>query len=484
MGSRQLFVLRDFQSHVVVLGIVFATNLCAAQSVVDWAEKMNWGKAELALQQGADPDRRQADGMTAAHWAAYHGAAKFLERLHSAGANLDSRTIYSITPLSLAAEHGHAGVVEVLLKAKPQIESRRMGRETALMLAARHGNADVVRSLITAGAKVDAREVKGQTALMWAAAEGNVEAVDALIHAGADIDYSLKKSGFSAFMFACRQGNVDSAMRLLDAGFDVNKTMTTSRTGGRNPRSNMSGLMLAIESGHLEFALKLIERGADPNDERSGFAPLHAITWVRKTQVGDNPAGDPAPRITGSHTTLQFVRELVTLGADVNLQLSTGNAGKARLNPKGATPFLLASATADLPLMKLLLELGANPKLTNADGCNALMAAAGVGVTAVGEEPGTEEEVAAAIELLNGCGIGLDTVDKNGETAMHGAAYRTYPKIVRLLSQLGADANVWNRKNKHGWTPRTIAAGSRPGSVKPSPETVAAIDEALATEGR
>ena len=201
------------------------------------------------------------------------------------------------------------------------------------MLAARQGNPKVVGSLLEAGAELDAVEAGGQTALMWAAAAGNHQVVDRLIHAGADINIALSQSGFTAFHFAARQGRTKTVLRLIKAGFDINAVMKTTKTGGRKPRKKMSALMLAIESGHLGLALELVELGANPNDLRSGFAPLHAISWIRKTQVGDNPAGDPAPRLTGSVNSLEFVRQMLKAGAKVNLQVKKGKAGKTALNP-------------------------------------------------------------------------------------------------------------------------------------------------------
>jgi ankyrin repeat protein len=173
---------------------------------------------------------------------------------------------------------------------------------------------------------------------------------------------------------------------------------------------------------------------------------------------------------------------MIKAGADPNLQLISGKSrGKAKRTPKGSTPFLMASATADIPMMKLLLECNADPLLNNADGCTPLMAAAGVGVVAVGEEPGTEEEVQQAIKLLAELEVDVNAVDSNGETAMHGAAYRNFPGTAKTLHELGADPKIWNRKNKHGWTPSMIASGKRPGSFKPSPETIAAIESGLSS---
>src|SRR5262249_12268302 len=156
----------------------------------------------------------------------------------------------------------------------------------------------------------------GQTALMWAAAEGHAEVVQLLIHAGADFRTPLH-SGFTALCFAAREGRREVAQALLKAGADVKEAMQPQRSGGKNPRTGMSPLLLAVENGHFELALDLIQAGADPNDQRSGYTPLHAITWVRRPKSGDDPDGDPPPIGSGSMSSLQFVRELVARGARV-----------------------------------------------------------------------------------------------------------------------------------------------------------------------
>ena len=60
-------------------------------------------------------------------------------------------------------------------------------------------------------------------------------------------------------------------------------------------------------------------------------------------------------------------------------------------------PLLLASETGDVPLMRLLVELGADHQLKNVENCTPLLAASGVGVLGNGDESaGTEEDAIAA----------------------------------------------------------------------------------------
>src|SRR5947207_2655312 len=351
------------------------------------------------------------------------------------------------------------------------------------MTAARTGKVGAVKALLSRRAVVDAKERRGQTALMWAAAEGHAPVVELLITAGADFRTPLPDSGFSPLFFAAREGRTEVVRALLKAGADVNESMQPRKISGKGPRKGMSPLVLAVENGHFDLAVALLEAGADPNDQRSGFTALHTLTWVRKPNRGDGDDGDPAPIGSGNLSSLQFARELVAHGADVNARLQTGKSGKGILTRKGATPFLLAAVTADMAYMRLLVELGADPLMPNAENCSPLMAAAGVGTLAPTEEAGTEPEALEAVQLALDLGGEVNAVDDNGETAMHGGAYKSLPKVVQLLADKGAKIEVWNRTNKYGWTPLRIAEGYRVGNFKPSAETIAAIHRVMRMAG-
>ena len=456
----------------------------AKSQVADAAEQSDHATLRALLHQATEVNAAQADGMTALHWAALRDDLDVARALVEAKANVAATNRYGVTPLSLACQNGNTAMVELLLAHGADPDTTLRGGETALLTAARTGRPGPVKALLQQGADANARERRGQTALMWAAAEGHTEVVELLIDAGADIHATLPDSGFTPFFFAARDGRAGVVRALLKAGVDVNAPMEPRRNTGKGPRKGTSALLLAVENGHFELAVDLLEAGADPNDQRSGFTPLHVMTWVRKPQRGEDD-GDPAPLGSGNLNSLEFIRKLVTHGADVNARLERGNGGPGLYSKAGATPFLMAAATADVSYLRLLVELGANPLLGNVDGCTPLMVACGIGVgaAAANETAGTEPEVLAAAQLLLDLGVDINAVDANGETAMHGAAYKNLTQVVQFLADHGADIEVWNRKNKYGWTPLMIAEGQRPGNFKPSAETVVALHQVMRAAG-
>jgi ankyrin repeat protein len=470
--GQELIAMVQTPSGTWLLALFVAASasqtLAADAPLADAAEKQDRACVRALLERKADVNQAQPDGMTALHWSAFH------DDLVSAKANVKAKNRYGVTPLSLACVNGDAAMVTLLLDQGADANARLPGEETPLMLACRTGKVGPVKALLARGADENARERRSQTALMWAAAEGHEEVVEILLSAGADFRTPLS-SGFTPLFFAIREGATGVVRILLKAGIDVNEPMQSQKPSRRTAVRETTPLSLAVENGHFELALVLLEAGADPNDQRSGFTALHALTWVRKTNRGDDESGNPPPIGSGKLSSRELVEKLVEKGADVNARLKRGASGRGVLSRVGATPFLLASMTADLPLMTTLVKLGADPRLPNADHCTPLMAAAGVGCLAPGEEAGTEDEAIEAVKLALTLGNDVNAVDDNGETAMHGAAYKNLPKVVELLAASGAKIDIWNRKNKYGWTPFSIAEGHRPGNFKPSSETLAAL---------
>jgi ankyrin repeat protein len=469
------------------------TALAAGNATLaDAAEQRNQALVRELLAQGADVNAAQADGMTALHWAVYNNDAETAGLLVRSRVNVNATNRYGVPPLSLACTNGNATLVRLLLDAGADANASLPGGETMLMTAARVGNLEAVKALLARGANPNAQEQRDQTALMWAAAEGHATVVRALIEAGSTINATLP-SGFTPLFFAVREGHVDVVRALLEAGVNVNETLTPKPDRPASPlgtnykpiRNGTSPLMLAVENGHFELAIALVEAGADPNDQRSGFTALHAISWVRKPDASD--VGDPAPIGSGRLTSLEFVGALVAKGANVNARLGKGvprpPASATLLGTEGATPFLMATDRADVPLMRELLKAGADPFLPNANKSTPLMAAAGFGTSDPLEEAGTEDEALEAVKMLLDLGADINAVDSKGDTAMHGAAYGNFPTIVQLLADRGADINIWKQADTEGRTPLYIAEGYKAGRPQPSRPTIDAIQRLMAAAG-
>jgi uncharacterized protein len=475
---------------LVLLGVGLAAASVPAP-LADAAEQRDKNSVRKLLATGIDVNAAQVDGTTALHWAAYNDDAETVALLVKAGANVNAVNRYGVPPLASACTNGNAAIVKLLLDAGADANAAMKGGESVLMLAARSGNVETVKALLARGAKLEARERRGQTALMWAAAEGHTTVVRALLDAGADVNATLD-SGFKAFFFAVRGGHLDTVRAFLAAGADVNSMMQRpgGGRGGRGPAAargpGTSPLMLAVQNGHFELAIALIDAGADPNDVRTGFTPLHMIAMVRRPDSSDT--SDPAvPEGAGRLSSADFVREIIKRGAKVNFRLPKGAPKQpntwSSIGSEGATPFLFAADRGDLALMRLLLKLGADPLLPNFDNTTPLMAAAGVGTNEPQEEAGEESEALEAVKMLLDLGADINTVDKNGDTAMHGAAFNISPRVVKLLAERGADPQIWKKPNKAGGTPLFIAEGYISRLPRPDTPTIEAITKLMLAAG-
>jgi len=443
----------------------------AAGPVVDAVKSGNDSALRALLAERADANDADADGTTALHWAVHGGYAPLATALLDAGADVAATNRYGVPALYLAAENGDAPMTKLLLERGADPNTALPDGETALLTAARTGEVATIETLLAHGANPNHQEGwKGQTALMWAAHEDNAPAIRALIAAGADRDARSAGGEFTALLFAVRAGSLDATRALLDAGADVNQQLA----------DGTSALVLAATNAHYEVAAALLERGADPNAAAQGWTALHQVTWSRRWNAGFNL---PGPAQTGGLDSLEFVRKLVAGGADVNARQTKepADGNRNQLDRLGATPFLLAAKSCDLPLMELLLELGADASITTNAGTTALMAAAGVGLW---EGPGTQEESLKAVKLALQAGGGdVNAVDAYGETAMHGAVYRAGNlAVIQLLADAGARLDVVNAK---GWSPVMVADGVEytPDVLKRYPDASALLRKLLAERG-
>jgi len=447
---------------LAVASAMAAATLAAATDtrVVDAARRGNRQEVAVLLTARADLNATDAEGATAAHWAAEYDDVSMMDLLIHVGARLDLPNRLDVRPIALAARNGSAAMLETLLRAGVDPNTTSGQGETALMTAARTGRADAIRTLLEWGADPDAVEQwRGQTALMWAIAEGHLDAARTLLDYGADVT-TRSTAGSDPLFFAVRRGERPLVDLLLQRGADLRRTTA----------DGMSMLVVAITNAHWDLAAWLLDQGADANSGAPGGTPLHSAIRVRNPDTVALP--DPAP----SGDSLQFIGALIAHGANVNAPLTRGQ-NVTFLNLTGATPFLLAAQSVDVPLMKLIVERGADPKITTKDKSTALMAAAGLGYDEGRHTAWTEARSLAAVKLALDLGAEVNATDDNGNTALHGAAFTGANSVVKLLVERGARLDV---KDKLGYLPVTIAEGIHIAALlKYRPETAVLMRELM-----
>ena len=432
-------------------------------SLLDAAQRNDIDSAMMSIDQGVGVNTTSPDGATALHWAAHWGATDLAERLLSAGALVDASNELGITPISIACRNGSEAMVDLLLKAKADAKGSEPSGETVLMSCARTGSLGAVEQLLAAGAEPNSAEVdSGQTALMWAAAGGHWEIVDLLIGAGADVNAS-SSGKFTPLMFAARTGDLKSAELLLDAGAEVN----VATEDGLSPLLIASASLDAItgsdyrlvveESQHESLGALLLDRGADvTQSDQYGMTALHYAVEMNKPSL---------------------LRALLKRDADPNAQLTQGLPFRrgdyvGREAYDGASPFWLAARLGNVEMMRELLDAGADPELRQAWGVTPTMVAAGV--TQTDSRIANEEKLIQALELLVlEIKTDIHSVDRSGQTAVHGAANVSGNEIIKFLVAEGADPEAVDSR---GRTPHDVAMRT----LRPRPITAALLRELAA----
>ena len=245
--------------------------------------------------------------------------------------------------------------------------------------------------------------------------------------------------GLTALVLAAREDCLECARMLIDAGADLNQQSNYGWTA----------LLTATQNRHYRLGAYLLEKGANPNiPNNGGWTPLYLATDNRNIEAGDYPVRTP------DMDHLDFIKLLLDKGANVNARVCgpqskpgacTGDSTETRTNftmqwlfEEGATAFLRAAQSGDIPLMKLLLARGADAKIYTAHNVTPLAVASGIGWVEGVTFEWSPEETTEAVKLCLSLGIDPNAADDEGRTALHGAAHKGRTDVIQLLADAGA----------------------------------------------
>ena len=423
-----------------LIAILMTTMIGAAPSsspVADAAMQGDAAAVRALLQQGADVNLAQGDGMTALHWAAEHGDQALAQVLVAAGANPAAVTrVGRYTPLHVAAKGGHHLVVRTLLDVKAagaraaDVAATTTTGAVALHFAAASGSRETIALLLDHGADINVREPQwGQTPLMFAAGSGRTEAVAVLLARGADARVAAKVVDISA---RNREDSAQSkernarvaaiqkqlaAARATTASAAAPPAMRAGRAGdadsGGEPeplgyadlvgaQGGLTALLLAAREGFEDTVFALLDGGAD----------IHQVSASDRTSpllmATINGHFDLAMRLLGRGADVTTASDAgaTPLYGVLNMQW----APKSR-HPQPAD--YMQQKTGYLSLAEALLEAGADP--------NARLSKS-LWYTTYNRD------------LLG--------VDRTGATPFWLAAYTLDIPAMRLLLRYGADRNI------------------------------------------
>ncbi|GFO40282.1 ankyrin-3 [Plakobranchus ocellatus] len=322
--------------------------------------------------------------------------------------------------LVIAAEKGWANILKLLLSFAPVPTDRRYGKNSALFSALKNNHIDcanillqkrsfsntylssIAGNLITQGLHQALDHLVfhpndpefTQSLLSQAVEHGRVESVQVLINRGADVN-ARHDGGKVALVLAleCLEGSqlFKMATFLVERGAHVNRSLP-----------DKSPLVCAAYKDP-EIVRYLLEKGADINevgDEmgntllmtailprgilRNVFDRFDLIQFLLDFGADPNRVnskGDTALHIAVAEQKLDVVSKLLDAGADLEVPDSGGRTPLLmadminKQGKDGLTPLMLAAQNADIDVMEIFLELGADPNIVNQtreEACTAL----------------------------------------------------------------------------------------------------------------
>jgi len=269
-------------------------------------------------------------------------------------------------PIHFAAYYGHRAAVLYLLSCGANIDAKDAAGTTALHAAAWTGNEDLFQILLKKGACSSILDYDGWSVAIYAMTQGH-DNISRLFLENSDGDEDMLVKTYK-LRHAAKSGNLDMVLgMLLEDQPACGETMNLLLA---------EALLGAAEGGNKILVQRLLEKGASPAaTDNTGSTALHWAAWGGHTEIGnlmydkkddlDNSDGQGEDLASRMRLTSPYhesvMRMLLEEGADINAQ-----------NSQGCTPLHWVSGAGSVPMVKFLLDKGANPNIVDNSGRTAI----------------------------------------------------------------------------------------------------------------
>ncbi|HOO32766.1 MAG TPA: ankyrin repeat domain-containing protein [Thermotogota bacterium] len=401
--------------------------------------------ARYLIEQGADVNRMDSEGLTALHYAARDSQLDLVRKLVEHGAEIDA----------LPGEGAYDKGETPLLKACSRTyQSDR--------------NYEIIRYLVEKGATLDKHPLAFQSPLTDTLYAKAINSSLYLIEQGADPNVLNRKGESPLFI-------------VLDKNLDKSLVTALLEQGADPETGNNYGTLLreAVKNRQLDYAQMLIDAGADIRAvDAEGNTYLHISSSINSPKTlaflidkglevnVKNDAGDTPLHIAAENGYVDVVKALIDTGADlfalnnrgyspmhihlfvyeqdveaVEWLLSMGVNANSDQNEEQVAPLHLAANNGDLQMVQLLVAMGADPRIKGYQGYTPLH-------TAVLRL--NSEEQLAVIDYLLSLGVPVDIESDTGTTPLFEAILQeSDPEIIAHLIDRGA---IINHPDKSGKT--------------------------------
>lgn len=317
--------------------------------------------------------------------------------------------------LQKLCDRGDYARSEELIRSGVDVNDRDYAGNTALHDAALKGHLDIVRLLLDNGAIIDIRSGANDldTPLIDAASRGHLKVVKFLLDRGAD-PRILNAQGKSALDFVIDEEEEDEDYE------EIASLLKESVRKRRRRRDSDGGEEDTLHA--LSYDPELSEKGTFPVSEQHGgaYRKGNGTNSTPTSGSADDSDNSSMPRRRGGARSHSIRNDLLWMDL-------TTKTGREQVYKK--------AADGDIQYVGRFLEEGWQP-----DG-DCLVLAAKHGHTEI-------------VGLLLAFGVNSDSVNEDGNTAIHETIGRGHIETIKLLLDSGSDPS-W--KDKHGRTYSDIA---------------------------
>ena len=413
-------------------------------ALIEAAEKGHRAVVAVLLQHSCSVDHRDAESMSALHYAVRNEDQNIIEQLLARNADINRVGPMNRTPLHLAIQESRWNTALLLLQHNARAGTQDTSQTTPLHISASKGHITLCSKLLDSGAQLGSKTASSKTPLYKAAEGGHLQVVQLFFDRG---ESDPKDASFREAFFAAVEGGFT---RIVDTFFQKGIKLKKMHNDSWKPA------ILASKSGNLAMLDLMITQNCRLKDKEkdpsNGWTALHYAAHLGHITIIERLlAKDYSSKATTSRkeTALHLAVKAGHYAA-ADYLLSKG-AGVSAKDNHGQEALHLAVYNGDVEMVNLLLSKSAKVDSENSFAWRPLHIAIAYGQTHLLE---LLLEKGASIED----GIGKTSYNKTqtqatiesgywaeaqwpypGSRPLHLAIEYGRPEIINLLFSKGAD---------------------------------------------